>query len=80
MGSRATKFSSGHLGTVSDRDWDLLHAALHRWLQRVQVSGSIASDYSLYRAIDDEREKAIEAWTHPWEWDEEGNCLRRQQS
>ena len=47
-----------HLREVSDVEWEALIQALVTWLQRHKVAGSIAMDYSLYQALDDERDKA----------------------
>lgn len=44
-----------HLGDVSDADWELLMETVTEWLVRVDVPGSIAYEYDLYRALHDER-------------------------
>ncbi len=48
-----------HLRDVSDDEWEELHAALVEWLVLNRVAGSIAKDYSLYEALDRERERAL---------------------
>lgn len=51
---------SRHLGDVPDDEWDdLIDAFADDVLTRYQVSGSRAGSYSLYRALDDERERAM---------------------
>ncbi len=49
---------SRHLGDVSDVEWEQLMGAVVRWLKQTGVAGSIASDYSLYSALDDVRWRA----------------------
>lgn len=48
-----------HLGDLTDDEWRSLIDVVVRWLTRHQVSGSLAKDYSLYRCLDDERDRAI---------------------
>lgn len=50
-----------HLKDVTDPEWERLMHALVAWLKRENVAGSIAHDYSLYNALDDERSRAKDA-------------------
>ncbi len=47
-----------HLKDVTDEEWAELTEAVLAWLVRHKVAGSIAHEYSLYNALDDEREKS----------------------
>ena len=47
-----------HLQSVTDDEWEDLHDHVVAWLVRHNVAGSIACEYNLYDALDDEREKA----------------------
>ncbi len=47
-----------HLNTVTAGEWEELMDALVAWLARTDVAGSIAHNYSLYDALDNERAKA----------------------
>jgi hypothetical protein len=47
-----------HLGDVSPREFQEVLDALGDWLTVRNVAGSIAKDYSLYRALEDEWERA----------------------
>lgn len=53
--------STRHLANVTDDEWEALLALVVGWLVRLNISGSIAGDYSLYDALDDERERARHA-------------------
>jgi len=50
-----------HLQTVTDKEWDDLLRRVVEWLKAYNVAGSIAEDYSIYNALDDERERAQKA-------------------
>ena len=52
-----------HLADATDEEWRELIDELVGWLQRHNIAGSIAAQYSLYRALDDEREKAVNTYT-----------------
>jgi hypothetical protein len=47
-----------HLGDVTDKEWEDLMKRLVAWLTRYRIAGSIAGEYSLYAALDDERRRA----------------------
>jgi len=47
-----------HLKTVTHDEWADLQDRVLDWLDAHDVAGSIAGEYSLYRALDEEREKA----------------------
>ena len=48
-----------HLGELTEDEWmDLLNDFADLVVTRHRISGSIATDYSLYRALEDERERA----------------------
>ena len=53
-----------HLGETDWAEVATLHSALVEWLKEHGVAGSIAQDYSLYRALEDEWVKAREALGH----------------
>jgi len=48
---------SRHLKTVTDAEWEDLQDRLLAWLEQTDISGSRVSEYNLYRALDEEREK-----------------------
>lgn len=54
-----------HLGTASDAEWNILHAYLVGWLSTCRMAGCVPNDYSLYRALDDERARAQQARVAP---------------
>lgn len=57
-----------HLRTVTDAEWEDLQDRLLAWLEQTDISGSRASEYNLYRALDGEREKvqgAVELVAEP---------------
>lgn len=50
-----------HLGDLSAEEYDTLRATLTAWLEQHDVAGSLAHDYNLYDAIDDQRLLAFRA-------------------
>jgi len=50
-----------HLGSVTDDEWEDFLDHVVAWLARHDIAGSIAAQYNLYDALDDEREKAKRA-------------------
>jgi hypothetical protein len=49
-----------HLGTVTNGEWDELHDVIADWLFQHRIAGSILDDYSLYAAMDAERDQAAQ--------------------
>jgi hypothetical protein len=52
-----------HLGNATKKQIEELQRLLLNWLERHDISGSVADQYSLYTAIDEEYEKAQQALT-----------------
>ena len=53
-----------HFGDVTTREAASLDAWIVDWLRVHNVAGSIAGEYSLYRAVQDEHAKARASWPH----------------
>lgn len=49
------------LDQISDAEWADLTDELYQWLDRVDCAGSVAGIYSLYEALEEQRERALHA-------------------
>ena len=66
-----------HLGELDDAEFRTLEDCIVDWLEAHNVAGSIARDYSLYTAVQDEHEKAQLACESQREREKEASQPRR---